>query len=244
YPGSSQDVLSDVNLTLAPGQVIALVGRNGSGKTTLIKLLCRLYDPRAGKITIDGIDLRELDPIHWRREISVVFQDYVHYQLKARENIWLGNVAEKPDQELIVQAARFSGADPVIRRLPQGYDTLLSRWFQNGVELSAGEWQKVALARSFFRDARVVVLDEPTSSLDALAEAELFHQFRELVKGRSAILISHRFSTVQMADFIYVLDSGRIIEQGTHQDLLRQSGRYAALYQAQAAHYQSGQSAP
>lgn len=237
YPGTSQPVLENINLTFQPGQVSALVGENGSGKTTLIKLLCRLYDPCSGKITVDGIDLREFDPLHWRRELSVIFQDYVHYHLKVWENIWLGNVAQEPDRELIRKAAMVSGAEEVIRHLPQGYETILGRWFQDGQELSYGQWQKIALARSFLRDARIIVLDEPTSSLDALAEVELFRRFRELVKGRSAILISHRFSTVCMADYIHVLREGQIIEQGTHQDLLSRDGHYARLFKAQAAPY-------
>lgn len=238
YPGSSNQALEGINLTLEPDRVIALVGANGSGKTTLIKLLCRLYDPLAGKITVDGIDLRQLDPIRWRREISVIFQDYVHFHMKAWENIWLGNIEQEPNHGLISKAARIAGADLFVRHLPKGYDTILGRWFQDGQELSVGEWQKIALARSFLRDARIIVLDEPTSSLDALAEADLFEKFRQLVKGRSAILISHRFSTVRMADFIYVLDRGRIIEQGTHPELLRLNGHYARLYNAQAVHFQ------
>lgn len=238
YPGNSKPVLEEINLTIEPDRIIALVGENGSGKTTLIKLLCRLYDPGAGKITVDGIDLRRLDPICWRREISVIFQDYVRYHLKAWENIWLGNAQEEPDQARIVAAARLSGADPAIRRLPLEYDTVLGRWFQDGHELSSGEWQKVALARSFLHDAPIIVLDEPTSSLDALAEADLFRKFRRLVQGRSAVLISHRFSTVQMADYIYVLDKGRIIEHGPHLELLARAGHYARLYKAQAEHYQ------
>lgn len=237
YPGSSRQVLEGINLTLEPDRVIALVGENGSGKTTLIKLLCRLYDPDRGQITVDGIDLRRLDPVRWRREIGVIFQDYAHYQLEAWENIWLGDADREPDQERIAAAARLSGADPALRALPQGYATILGRRFQDGRELSVGEWQKVALARSFLREARIVALDEPTSSLDALAEADLFANFRRLAKGRSAILISHRFSTVCMADFIYVLDKGRIVEQGTHPELLRLNGRYARLYNAQAAHF-------
>jgi ATP-binding cassette subfamily B protein len=242
YPGEPQEVLQGIDLTIAPGQVIALVGENGSGKTTLIKLLCRLYDPAQGKITIDGINLSHLDPICWRRELSVIFQDYIQYHLSVWENIWLGNVETQPNREQITQAARLSGADPIIRRLPEGYDTQLGHWFQKGHELSIGEWQKVALARAFLRDSRFVVLDEPTSSLDPLAEAELFQQFRKLIQGRSAILISHRFSTVQMADYIYVLNQGRIIERGSHQELLTQNGFYARLFRAQAEHYQENSS--
>jgi ATP-binding cassette subfamily B protein len=237
YPNNPQMVLKQIDLTLAPGEVIALVGENGAGKTTLIKLLCRLYDPAAGTISVDGIDLREFDPICWRREISVIFQDYVHYHLSAWENIWLGNVELEPDRERIIQAARRSGADAMIRRLPQGYDTMLGHQFRAGQEISTGEWQKVALARAFLRDARVVVLDEPTSSLDPLAEAALFEKFRELIKGRSGILISHRFSTVKMADIIYVLESGQITERGSHEELVQHGGTYARLYRAQAQQY-------
>jgi ATP-binding cassette subfamily B protein len=238
YPSSGANVLSEIDLELKPDQVIALVGENGAGKTTLIKLLCRLYDPTEGKITIEGIDLRQLNPERLRQEISVLFQDYVHYYLSAKENIWLGNVEKNPDEDQIINAAVKSGADPIIRGLPNGYDTMLGYQFQSGQELSIGEWQKVALARTFLRDSRIIVLDEPTSSIDPLAEAELFRQFRSLIKGRSAILISHRFSTVQMADYIYVLDKGKIIERGTHQTLLDLNGRYALLYKSQANYYQ------
>lgn len=238
YPSREQETLHGINLTLAPGEVIALVGENGSGKTTLVKLLCRLYDPATGAITVDGVDLRALDPVQWRREISVTFQDYARYALTAGENIWLGNVAAPPDPGRLAAAGRRAGADAAIRRLPQAYDTMLGHWFQKGQELSGGEWQKIALARTFWREAQVLILDEPTSALDPLAEADLFREFRALLHGRSAILISHRFSTVQMADCIYVLDQGRIVEQGAHAALLAQNGRYAQLYRAQAQHYQ------
>jgi ATP-binding cassette, subfamily B, bacterial len=241
YPSHTAETLHDIDLTLAPGEVIALVGENGSGKTTLIKLLCRLYDPTRGAITIDNIDLRDFDPVQWRREISVTFQDYVHYALTVTENIWLGNVDTPPDRARIADAGRRAGAEAAIDRLPAAYDTLLSHWFQEGQELSVGEWQKIALARAFWRDAHLLILDEPSSALDPLAEAELFRRFRELLNGRgkrSAIIISHRFSTVQLADCIYVMDQGRIVERGSHAALLAQNGHYARLYRAQAQHYQ------
>ncbi len=239
YPGAKQPALVSVDLDLSPGQVIALVGENGSGKTTLIKLLCQLYRPDSGRITLDGVDLCELDPIQWRREISITFQDYVHYMLPAWENIWLGDIEQPPDWTRIEAAAKRAGADAVIQRLPKGYDTYLGSMFADGKELSTGEWQKVALARSFLRQAQIVVLDEPTSSLDPLAEAALFERFRSLIDGRSAILISHRFSTVRMADRIYVMDRGRVVECGTHAALMRQDGQYARMYQAQARNYQA-----
>jgi len=237
YPTGTRRVLEDVSLTIRPGEVIALVGPNGAGKTTLIKLFCRLYDPTSGAITIDGIDLHGFHTAALRREISVVFQDYARYNLAARDNIWFGDVDSPPDEARITAAARRSGAHDLIAGLPHGYDTILGKWFEEGEQLSIGEWQKVALARAFLRDAQVIVLDEPTSALDAKAEFEVFRTFRQLVENRSAILISHRFSTVRMADCIYVLDDGRIIESGSHDDLIRRGGTYARLFETQAQHY-------
>ena len=237
YPTGSRRVLEDVSLTIRPGEHVALVGENGSGKTTLIKLLCRLYDPTRGEIALDGVDLKQFDPAALRREISVVFQDYARYHLTAWENIWFGNVTLPPDPEPVAEAARQAGADDVIGRLPQGYDSVLGKWFQDGEELSIGEWQKVALARAFYRDSQIIVLDEPTSALDAKAEYEVFKMFHQLARGRTAILISHRFSTVRLADRIYVLDEGRIIEGGSHDELIRHGGRYAHLFETQAQHY-------
>jgi ATP-binding cassette, subfamily B, bacterial len=237
YSSTSRQALKDVTLTIRPGEVVALVGENGSGKTTLIKLLCRLYDPTQGSIAFDGIDLRQFNTAAWRREISVIFQDYAKYHLTARENIWFGNIDLPPDDKQIVTAARYAGADQVITSLPHGYETILGKWFEDGEELSIGQWQKIALARAFLRDAQIIVLDEPTSALDALAEHEVFKQFRQLVKGRTAILISHRLSTVKMADCIYVLENGRIVESGTHDQLVRREGTYAHLFETQAQYY-------
>jgi ATP-binding cassette subfamily B protein len=238
YPGHTADTLADIDLELGPGEVVALVGENGSGKSTIAKLLCRLYDPARGDITVDGISLRDIHPVAWRRETSVAFQDYAHYAMTAGENIWLGDIDKPADEDGIALAGARSGADIVVGRLPNGYATMLGRWFQQGQELSAGEWQRIAMARAFWREARILILDEPSSSLDPLAEAELTREFRALLGGRSAIVISHRLSTVQLADRIYVMDGGRIAERGTHTGLLAQGGLYAKLYRAQAQHYQ------
>jgi ATP-binding cassette subfamily B protein len=229
--------LEDISLRIRPAEVVALVGENGSGKTTLVKLLCRLYDPLEGSITLDGTDLREFETTALRREMSVIFQDYAHYNLTVRENIWFGNVELPADDFAIAEAARQAGADQVVQRLPRGYDTVLGKWFEEGEELSIGEWQKVALARAFLRNAQIIVLDEPTSAMDAKAEYEVFERFRSLLRGRAAILISHRFSTVRMADNIYVLENGRIIEGGPHEELIRLGGTYARLFETQAKHY-------
>jgi ATP-binding cassette, subfamily B, bacterial len=244
YAGGAKDAITGASLAINPGEIIALVGENGSGKTTLMKLLCRLYDPDEGTISVNGIDIRTFDTVAWRKQIGVIFQDYVHYFLSAGENIWIGDITRAPDSTHIAAAATFSGIDPVICRFPKGYDTILGHWFYGGQELSEGEWQKVALARAFFRDSQIVILDEPTASLDPLAEAELFRNFRNLLEGRSAVIISHRFSTVQMADRIYLMEKGRILEQGNHEELLRQNGRYAFLYRTQAASYQMNPSEP
>jgi ATP-binding cassette, subfamily B, bacterial len=240
YPGSGRKVLDDVSLSIRPGEHVALVGENGAGKTTLIKLLCRLYDPTAGSITIDGADLGRYESGSLRREISVILQDYARYHTTARENIWFGDVALPQADPRIMEAARQSGADRVIAKLPMGYETVLGKWFEDGEELSAGEWQKVALARAFLRESRIIVLDEPTSSLDAGAEYEVFQNFDRLAEGRTVILISHRFSTVRMADRIFVLENGGIADSGTHEELIRRAGTYAQLFESQARHYRNG----
>lgn len=241
YPNSKRTVLKEVNLALHPGEMIALVGENGSGKTTLTKLLCRLYDPTRGRITLDGIDLKEMTTTELRSKISVIFQDYERYQLSARENIWLGNVNLPLEDEAvrtqIEEAARGAGADAVIANLSAGYETTLGKMFEDGAELSVGQWQKVALARAFLRDAQIIVLDEPTSAMDAKAEYEFFRDFRQLAQGRATVLVSHRFSTVRMADCIYVLEDGQIVESGSHETLMAANGKYAHLFEMQAQHY-------
>lgn len=236
YPKTTRQALRNVSLTIRPQETIALVGENGCGKTTLVKLLCRLYDPTEGRIALDGIDLKSFEITELHRHMSAVFQDYVQYHLTARENIGLGNIALS-DEDAITEAARLSGADPVIRRLPQGYQTVLGKWFEAGEELSGGQWQSIALARAFLRDAPIIILDEPTSALDPKAEYEVFKQFYQLTHNQTAILISHRLATVRMADCIYVMANGSIIEKGTHQELLRRGGTYAQLYETQAKNY-------
>ncbi len=232
YPGSDRMILQGFNLALPAGKIAAIVGENGEGKTTLIKLLCRFYDPEKGRITVDGCDLRDLRQAEWRRQITVLFQEPVRYHVTAAENIAHGDIGATPGMGAIEKAARAAGAHELIARLPEGYETVLGRWF-GGTELSTGEWQRVASARAFLRQAKVIVLDEPTSFLDARAEYKFFQALREQLNGRTAIIISHRFSTVRMADCIFVMDGGRIIEKGSHGELVSLGGWYAQFYKMQ-----------
>jgi ATP-binding cassette, subfamily B, bacterial len=237
YPGTETLVLDDVSVEIQPGEMVALVGRNGAGKSTFAKLLCRLYDPDGGRILIDGIDIATVDPAALRAAIGGMYQDFVSYQATAGENVGLGEVARIEDPLAVAAAAGNAGAAPLIEGLPRGYETVLGRWFGKGTQLSGGEWQKIALARSFMRAAPILVLDEPTSALDAQAEHELFARLRSLAEGRTAIFISHRFSTVRKADRIFLFHDGRLAEQGTHAELMRQAGRYADLFTLQASAY-------
>ncbi|CAA9251892.1 MAG: Efflux ABC transporter, permease/ATP-binding protein [uncultured Chloroflexi bacterium] len=271
YDRAAKPVLEDVSFTVAPGQVVALVGENGAGKSTLVKLLTRLYDPTGGQVLVDGSDLREYDLEDWRRRVGVVFQDFKRYTMPVRENIGLGNLTQIEDTDAVRAAALRAGADSLVERLPDGYETMLGRRFRSigndGVDLSGGEWQRIALARAFMRapeagpevgpgatgtngangangrhdgldgGAQLLILDEPTSALDARAEHEVYLRFKELTRGRATLLISHRFSTVRMADHILVLDGGRIVEQGSHEALVELDGMYARLYAMQAERY-------
>lgn len=238
YPNSSPGmVLEDITFAIRPGETVALVGDNGSGKTTLIKLLCRLYDPTKGSIAVDGTDLCDLSLQDLRRNIGVIFQDYAHYQLTALENIWFGNVDAPPDWHRVASVAESSGAHEVIEKLPKGYRTILGKWFEEGEEISVGEWQKVALARALFRDAQIIIFDEPTSAIDARAEHEFFSRLRQLSGDKIIILVSHRLSTVSMADSIYVLEHGRIVESGSHSELMGYCGKYRQAFEIQAEKY-------
>jgi ATP-binding cassette subfamily B protein len=237
YPGSERWAVRHLSFILHAGEVLALVGENGAGKTTLVKLLARLYDPVEGRILLDGHDLREYDLEELRGNMGVIFQDFVRYNLSAGDNIAVGKIAARNDQARVERAAKRSQADEVIAELPGGYQQMIGKRFKNGIELSGGEWQKVAIARAYMREAAVLILDEPTAALDARSEFEVFQRFKELSSGRTAILISHRFSSVRMADRILVLAEGQIEAAGTHDELLAQSGRYSELFELQAAGY-------
>jgi len=237
YPGAERWAVRNLDFTLRSGEVLALVGENGAGKTTLVKLLARLYDPDEGRILLDGVDLRDYDLEVLRANIGVIFQDFVRYHLTAAENIAVGQIDAREDRARIVEAARRALADEVIEKLPKGYDQVIGKRFRNGVDLSGGEWQKVAIARAYMRDAQLLILDEPTAALDARSEFEVFQRFKELSAGKTAVLISHRFSSVRMADRILVLHEGRVEAMGSHEQLLAQRGRYAELFELQAAGY-------
>jgi ATP-binding cassette subfamily B protein len=237
YRNAEKWAIRNLNFTLMVGEKLALVGENGAGKTTLVKLLSRLYDPTEGKILLDGYDLHEYDPMELRKEIGVIFQDFVRFQLSAGNNIAIGRIEEKENQDRIETSAGLSLADSVIKKLPEGYDQIIGRRFAKGVDLSGGEWQKIALGRAYMRDAQLLILDEPTAALDARAEHEVFQRFAELTKGKTAVLISHRFSTVRMADRILVIENGQFVEIGSHEELLKKGGRYAELFHLQAAGY-------
>ena len=237
YHDAERWAVRHLDLEIRAGEVVALVGENGAGKTTIVKLLSRLYDPTEGRITIDGIDLRHFDLETLRSRIALILQDFVHYSFSASENIGVGSIARVDEHEKVVDAAERALANRVIDRLPLGYAQPLGRRFKDGVELSGGEWQKMAIARAYMRDGDVLVLDEPTAALDARAEYEVFLRFRELSQGRTCLIISHRFSTVRMADRIVVLEDGRVEKAGSHAELLSIGGRYAALFELQASGY-------
>jgi len=237
YPGAERWAVRNLSFNLRAGEVLALVGENGAGKTTLVKLLARLYDPDEGRILLDGHDLKDYDLVEVRRNVGVIFQDFVRFHLTARDNIAVGLIEARADQARIERAAEQSLADEVIEKLPEHYDQLIGRRFKTGVDLSGGEWQKIAIARAYMRDAQVLILDEPTAALDARAEFEVFQRFKELSEGKTAVLISHRFSSVRMADRIVVLGDGKVEATGTHAELLAQGGRYAELFELQAAGY-------
>jgi ATP-binding cassette subfamily B protein len=237
YPGSDRPILRNLNLFLKPDERIALIGENGEGKTTIVKLLTRLYDPTAGQILLDGVDLRDYDLDDYASNIAVIFQDFMRYDMTAWENIAVGQIGARENLDKVELAAKKSLAEGVIQKLPNGYDQMLGRRFETGVDLSGGEWQKVALARAYLRDAQILVLDEPTAALDARSEHEVFERFAELTRGKMALLISHRFSTVKMADRIIVLEKGVIAEQGRHEQLMAHGGRYAEMFELQASSY-------
>jgi len=237
YPGRTQPVFTDLNFRIEPGESVALIGENGQGKTTIVKLLARLYEPSGGVILLDGIPLQEYDLKDLWKEMGVIFQDFVHYEMSAAENIAAGRIEDLDNLPNLVTAAKKSRAHELITSLPEGYTQILGRRFERGLDLSGGEWQKIALARAYLRNAQLLILDEPTASLDARAEHEVFSQFAELTAGKMALLISHRFSTVRMADKILVLANGGIVEEGSHTELISQGGRYSEMFELQAANY-------
>ena len=237
YPGTERRVLSNFNFTLSPGERVALIGENGQGKTTIVKLITRLYDPTEGQILLDGVDLREYDLDDLHAEIGVIFQDFMRYEMTARQNIEVGRIEVEHTLDELQYAADKSLASEVIQKLRGGFDQMLGRRFEGGVDLSGGEWQKLALARAYLRDAQLLILDEPTAALDARSELEVFERFAELTYGKMALLISHRFSTVRMADRIVVLEAGKLVEEGSHSQLISLGGRYAAMFEMQAASY-------
>ncbi len=235
--GRETHVLDRISFSLSPGQIIALVGENGSGKSTIAKLLTRMYDPDQGKICLDSVDIRKFDPSLYRKKLSAVFQDHMRYYLSVRENICIGDVEQAKDFQKMIQAARSAAIHNEIEALPKGYDTILGNWFSSGKEISKGQWQMIAIARAFFRDADIIVLDEPASSLDPMVQARFFSNIRKLAKNRSVLLISHRYTHLKMADKILLLDRGRIVEQGNHQELMTLNKKYARLYKMQAEQY-------
>ncbi len=234
YPMSEKPVLTNINFSINPGEIVALVGANGAGKSTITKLLCRLYDPKSGAINIDNINIKNFNVSELRNIIGVLFQDYAQYHFSVRENIWIGDIRAAFKSDKVKKAAQNADAEKIIKKLPKGFETILGKMFQEGEELSQGQWQKIALARAFMRDAKLIILDEPASSLDAESEYEIFNNFKKLLKGKSALLISHRFSTVKMADKIVVLNNGEIVEQGSHDALMRQCGQYEKWFNKQS----------
>jgi ATP-binding cassette subfamily B protein len=237
YPGNTTRVIDNISFNINKGEIIALVGPNGAGKSTLVQLLCRLYDPDSGSIRYDGNDIRNMDPELYRKRLSVIFQDFMLYNLDAGENIRLGSIDESKPEEKIISAASTTGIHDLISSLPAGYSTVIGNLFNDSRELSWGEWQKLALSRALFRDSPVLILDEPSSALDADTEFEIFTRLRSIVRGKTTILISHRFSNVSLADRIIVLDKGRIVEAGTHGELLRKGGMYSAMYKKQTSRF-------
>ena len=237
YPGNTLKTIDNVSFEIKKGEIIALVGPNGAGKSTLVRLLCRLYDPDSGTVKYDNVDIRNIDPEEYRKLISVVFQDFMLYNLTAGENISMGNIAEMKSETKIKSSAATTGVHEMISNLPKGYDTVIGNLFDDSRELSWGEWQKIALARALYRDAPILILDEPSGALDADTEYDIFSRFREIVKGRTSILISHRFTNVTLADRIIVLVKGAIAETGTHEELMKRGGLYFTMYTKQSGRF-------